>query len=101
MSFSAFSDVTKYFKAKEVNTERGIFSLFSRGSVALCLIAAIFCGGTQYFGNPIACTHKDGAPQDLVTQYCWIYGTNHIPEGYQHIKNFGCIVSLIQTYCPS
>ena len=44
MHMNAFSPVTKYFKPKEVDTERGIFGLFSRVSVALCLIAAIICG---------------------------------------------------------
>ena len=48
----SFSALTKYFKAKEVNTERGIFSLFSRGSVALCLFGAILAGGAQG-GNSI------------------------------------------------
>ena len=44
MDMSTFSPVTKYFKPKEVDTERGIFSLFSRVSVALCLMGAIICG---------------------------------------------------------
>ena len=44
MDMNTFSPVTKYFKPKEVDTERGIFSLFSRVSVALCLMGAIICG---------------------------------------------------------
>ena len=42
-----FSPLTKYFKPKEVDTEPGIFSLFSRVSVALCLLGAIICGLTS------------------------------------------------------
>ena len=48
----AFKDVAKYFQPKEVNTERGIFRLFSRVSVALCLLGAVLCGlNTVYIGN--------------------------------------------------
>ena len=40
----AFKDVAKYFVPKEVNTEGGIFRLFSLVSVALCLLGAVLCG---------------------------------------------------------
>ena len=50
---NTFSPVTKYFKPKEVDTERGIFSLFSRVSVALCLIGAIICGLSVIFNSSI------------------------------------------------
>ena len=40
----AFSPLARYFKPKEVNTEGGVFRLFSRVSVALCLFGALFLG---------------------------------------------------------
>jgi len=84
---NTFSPVTKYFKPKEVDTERGIFSLFSRVSVALCLIGAIICG-LSYFGKPITCWHGDGHPNDMIEQYCWLHGTTKIKEDYH--SHFGC-----------
>jgi len=83
----AFSPVAKYFKRKEVDTERGIFSLFSRVSVALCLLGAIICG-ISHFGAPITCWHGEGVPQDFTNQYCWLHGTNQIEEKYH--SHFGC-----------
>jgi len=87
MHMNAFSPVTKYFKPKEVDTERGIFGLFSRVSVALCLIAAIICG-LSYFGKPITCWHGKDQPQDIIDQYCWLHGTNNIDAKYH--DHFGC-----------
>jgi len=79
---NTFSPVTKYFKPKEVDTERGIFSLFSRVSVALCLMGAIICGLASHFGKPMTCYHGKDEPQDMADQYCWLHGTNKIPQNY-------------------
>jgi len=84
----AFKDVAKYFVPKEVNTEGGIFRLFSRVSVALCLLGAVLCGLNTYFGQPITCWHGKDEPEDYFNQYCWLHGSSHIPEKYH--DHFGC-----------
>jgi hypothetical protein len=42
-----FGKFVSFFKSEDVNADNGIFKLFSRGSVALCLLGSLLCAGNQ------------------------------------------------------
>jgi hypothetical protein len=81
------------FKTKDVNADNGIFKLFSRGSVALCLLGSLLCAANQYFGDPILCHFPDTKlSNDFTKLHCWLHGSNLVPKKYR--EDFDCRVRM-------
>ena len=70
--FEVFDKFTKYFTWDATDLDNWVWKLYSKASVALCMLAAALCICSTYFGNPMDCL---GNTDDFVTQYCWVHGS--------------------------
>jgi hypothetical protein len=70
--FEVFDKFTKYFTWDTTDLDNWVWKLYSKASVALCMLAAALCICSTYFGNPMDC-HKN--EDKFVTQYCWVHGS--------------------------
>ena len=41
--------VKQYFVTKETSLDNGVFKLFSKGSVAVCLLGSLLCAASQVY----------------------------------------------------
>ena len=72
--FAVIEEFTKYFKFDAIDLDNWVWKLYSKASVALCMVAAALCICTTYFGKPIDCYAVE---DPFVTQYCWVHGSYH------------------------
>ena len=70
--FQVIDQFTKYFTWDNIDVTNWNFKLYSKVSVAICMLAAATCICTEYFGNSIDCLEKE---DKFVTQFCWLHGT--------------------------
>ena len=72
--FEVVEKFTSYFKWDVIDLDNWVWKLYSKASVALCMLAAALCICSAYFGNPIDCF---GTEDKFITQYCWVHGSYH------------------------
>jgi len=72
--FEVVEKFTSYFKWDVIDLDNWVWKLYSKASVALCMLAAALCICSAYFGNPIDCY---GTDDKFITQYCWVHGSYH------------------------
>jgi len=70
--FEVFDKFTKYFTWDTTDLDNWVWKLYSKASVALCMLAAALCICSTYFGNPMDCYKNE---DKFVTQYCWVHGS--------------------------
>lgn len=75
------------FTIKDINRDNLVFKLFTQLSVGLCLLATVLVGASQYFGQPIICSHQTEINGDLIEAYCWIHGSRHVQGILQDSSN--------------
>ena len=71
--FEVIDKFTKYFTWDKTDVDNWNFKLYSKVSVALCMLAAATCICTEYFGKSIDCFQEQ--ENKYATQYCWLHGT--------------------------
>jgi hypothetical protein len=71
--FEVIDKFTKYFTWDKTDVDNWNFKLYSKVSVALCMLAAATCICTEYFGKSIDCFQEQD--NKYATQYCWLHGT--------------------------
>ena len=70
--FKVIYKISRYFARNNTDIDNWSFKLYTKISAALCMIAALICVSTEYFGKPIDCLDIE---HGYVTQFCWLHGT--------------------------
>ena len=77
--FDFFGKCTAYFGWGTTDLAKNcVWKLYSKASVALCMLAAALCICSTYFGNPMDCY---GTEDKFVNQYCWVHGSYRFALG--------------------
>jgi len=83
--FDVFEKFTQYFTWDKTDLDNWVWKLYSKASVAICMLAAALCICSTYFGSPIDCY---GVEDPFITQYCWVHGSYHFALSQQHLVEY-------------
>ena len=80
--FSVLNKCLRRCFREDIDIDNWAWKLFSRASVAICILGAIISCSSSFFWDPIAChnidVHRHRLEQSFVNQYCWIHGSYNL-----------------------
>ena len=79
------TQIPQLLELEKVDIDNWTFKLFSKLSVAVCLISCLGCVATTYIGTPITCAQPYDKDKHTET-YCWLHGSYHIAK--EHEEHF-------------
>lgn len=89
MSNLIYETLKPFLARKEINEDNFVCQLFHKVTVGFLVLGTALVAANQYIGAPIKCDAPVGhsISGDLLSSYCWIHGSYHLPYNFTRIAN--------------
>jgi len=89
MSNLIYETLKPFLARKEINEDNFVCQLFHKVTVGFLVLGTALVAANQYIGAPIKCDAPVGhsISGDLLSSYCWIHGSYHLPENFTNEAN--------------